>query len=881
MAASEKELEEQLMEAGNRLLSPPPLVDELLPLLDQIESCLTKVEQSPSESMQKALSPSRKALVADALLRHSDLDVKVAVAACISEITRITAPDAPYEDDRMKEVFQLIVSSFEKLYDDSSRSYYKRALILETVAKVRSCVVMLDLECDALIVEMFQHFLRSIRDYHPENVFTSMETIMTLVLEESEDIPLELVSSIIQCLKRENQEVLPVARKLGAKVLENCAAKLKPYLAQAVKSMGIPLDGYSEVVARICPVSASADNDDGNAITENLADESDLPKTSSEGAAEVAEETPAVAAPSVEVPSVIVGSPKSAMSNGILLKGRDDAFVGQDPLKEADNEDHAESIAAVELRETETVGAEKTGLAVKSQSKPEKANKRKGRKSISVKSPSGPSEPHMHGEKEEEKMLDHHDSENNNVGTSLREDSAADAGLPSEHETEASVPGPMPKTSETEAVDVASPSPSGTVLDENRSRKGGRGKKKENLIEEATPSADIDSKKVSEGTSVSESKLHKRIGKRSQNDDDSSPAEARDKDDGTTNDLDVRSTKSAGKKVETSSNQLEDRKQRGKGKTVSGKGKTPSNDDEKKPVSSLKSASKPIKDGSQREKTSKASSKRKRTPEKEKESDAKEYGEELVGSMIKVWWPDDQEFYEGKVESFDAVDMRHKVFYTDGDVEVLRLKDERWKFIDDDMVSHKGDAGDGESPVASYEMSKKKKAKTTDSSTKQGKLSKGGGASSSRSKATPSKSNSKRKDDAKADSKSRDGASETAIELEVEKGGKSKDLKGDALKSAGKSKDRDDHIDASKANSKLKSDTPKNSSRSRGKATKTRGKSDANGTGKGKGSSAKVKGIDDVKKPTESTKTRETTKGRSSSKGQKSVTKTGKKRSRG
>lgn len=52
--------------------------------------------------MQNALSTSLKALVADQLLRHSDVDVKVAVAACISEITRITAPDAPYDDEQMK-----------------------------------------------------------------------------------------------------------------------------------------------------------------------------------------------------------------------------------------------------------------------------------------------------------------------------------------------------------------------------------------------------------------------------------------------------------------------------------------------------------------------------------------------------------------------------------------------------------------------------------------------------------------------------------------------------------------------------------------------------------------------------------------------------------
>lgn len=52
--------------------------------------------------MLDALSPSLKALVADQLFRHSDADVRVAIASCISEITRITAPEAPYDDDQMK-----------------------------------------------------------------------------------------------------------------------------------------------------------------------------------------------------------------------------------------------------------------------------------------------------------------------------------------------------------------------------------------------------------------------------------------------------------------------------------------------------------------------------------------------------------------------------------------------------------------------------------------------------------------------------------------------------------------------------------------------------------------------------------------------------------
>ncbi|KAE8652798.1 hypothetical protein Csa_022758 [Cucumis sativus] len=57
--------------------------------------------------------------------RHSNINVKVAVAACVSEITRITAPNAPYSDESMKEVFHLIVSSFENISYKSSQSLQK------------------------------------------------------------------------------------------------------------------------------------------------------------------------------------------------------------------------------------------------------------------------------------------------------------------------------------------------------------------------------------------------------------------------------------------------------------------------------------------------------------------------------------------------------------------------------------------------------------------------------------------------------------------------------------------------------------------------------------------------------------------------------------
>lgn len=65
------------------------------------------------------------------------------------------------------------------------------------------------------------------------------------------------------------QEVLPVARKLGEKVLENCATKVKPYLQHAVKSLGISLDEYNEIVFSICQeISGTVEQTDVHATDE-------------------------------------------------------------------------------------------------------------------------------------------------------------------------------------------------------------------------------------------------------------------------------------------------------------------------------------------------------------------------------------------------------------------------------------------------------------------------------------------------------------------------------------------------------------------------------------------------------------------------------------
>ncbi|KAL0330580.1 UNVERIFIED_CONTAM: Sister chromatid cohesion protein PDS5 [Sesamum radiatum] len=616
---SDKELEERLTAAGNSLLQPPSSLDELLPLLDQIEEFLSKVEQSPAKSMQAALSPLMKALVAEELVKHPNVDVKVGVASCISEITRITAPDAPYDDDKMKDVFQLIVSSFENLADTSSRSHEKRATILETVAKVSFTAII-----------------------YPFNLLSIVPSLMYVsdFLFEAE-VPLSDAS----------------------------------------------LDDYGEVIASVCRENAGTLGHSNESILE------DQPvierKTSASPARDqVAKDGTEENNSQDKVPTAI-RSPKSVVSNGINDTGNLEAITDTNSMKKADS-NHQVDAKSISKVESDGCNVEKP---VNSESKLEQAEAQQV----------------PHNDEISTKSLD------NVEDTSVRLSPS--------------------KTPENEAVDVASPAQSGSLLDENQSKKD-LAKRKENLVREETESVDNASKKISEEY-ISEAKKQRRSGKKrddetsgKKRDDETSGKkqddETSDKDktvaeegesknnDDDTSDSEGRSLEQTEKlgdasvKMEDGSSfKKEDGRKVGRAKPLSGKEVLKSSareDNGKDTVTSPSSPLKSTKDEGIREETPKTSTKRKRTPGTEKASETIEYGENLVGSKVKVWWPKDRMFYEGVIASFDPIKKKHKVLYTDGDKEVLNLRRERWEFIGDDLVSDGDQDGEHSSHDASSDI---------------------------------------------------------------------------------------------------------------------------------------------------------------------------------
>ncbi|XP_057415482.1 sister chromatid cohesion protein PDS5 homolog A-like isoform X2 [Lotus japonicus] len=228
---------QQLRDLGSKLDNLPSSKDALIKLLKQATACLAELDQSPSTSILDPLKPFFDSIVKPELLKHQDREVKLLVATCISEITRITAPEAPYGDEILKDTFELIVGTFSGLSDTNGPSFSRRVGILETLARYRSCVVMLDLECDDLVTEMFSTFFAVARDDHRESVLSSMQTIMVVLLEESEDVPDELLSILLSTLGREKKGVTKAARTLAMNVIQQCVGKLEPNIKQFLLSL--------------------------------------------------------------------------------------------------------------------------------------------------------------------------------------------------------------------------------------------------------------------------------------------------------------------------------------------------------------------------------------------------------------------------------------------------------------------------------------------------------------------------------------------------------------------------------------------------------------------------------------------------------------------
>ncbi|XP_065880511.1 sister chromatid cohesion protein PDS5 homolog B [Euphorbia lathyris] len=239
-------------EIGTQLGRPArPNKDFLVKSLRQAATALSQIEQSSSlheeskkaESMKRlevAIRPLTKSIIKHGLLRHNDKDVKLLVAICVSEMFRVLAPEPPFEDKYLRDIFKLILSMFAELADTTSPYFSRRVKILETVAQCKCFVVMLDIDCNDLVLEMFNIFFSIVRENHQATLIDDLLSIMTHILHEEASQALSDV--ILRNLIKEGKAASSAASQLAVSVIKSCAEKLEPFICGFLTSCSLDRD---------------------------------------------------------------------------------------------------------------------------------------------------------------------------------------------------------------------------------------------------------------------------------------------------------------------------------------------------------------------------------------------------------------------------------------------------------------------------------------------------------------------------------------------------------------------------------------------------------------------------------------------------------------
>jgi hypothetical protein len=544
------------------------------------------------------------------------------------------------------------IEAFEKLADASSRSYRKAEVILETVAKVRSSLVMLDLECDDLVLEMFQRFLKIIRPDHPQLVLVSMETIMITVIDESEEVPMDLLEILLTTVKKDSQDVSPAALTLVEKVLSSCTCKLQPCIMEALKSSGTSLDMYSPVVSSICQsefATTQAHNDvkpKDNEADEKISEGQVVPSDSLED-------------------KLNLGLSRKGTRSKRSARGGTRRANGDEKVITA-NEGLSESTDA----ETASGSTRKRGWKPKSLMNPEEGYSFKTSSSKKV---------------QEKELGD----------SSLGKVAAKKVPLPS-------------KVGQTNQSVVISLSSSGRAR--TGSRKRSRTKMEETDHDVSSVATQPAKKQTVKKTNPAKEDLTK--------------SNVKKHEDG------IKTGKSSKKeKADNGLAKTSAKKPLAETMMVKPSGKKLVHSDAKKKNSEGASMDTPIPQSSKSKKkdsraTTPATKKSEQAPKshpkmkriagEEVESNTNELGEELVGKRVNVWWPLDKKFYEGVIKSYCRVKKMHQVTYSDGDVEELNLKKERFKIIEDKSSASEDKEDDllESTPLSAFiqrEKSKKRK----------------------------------------------------------------------------------------------------------------------------------------------------------------------------
>ncbi|KAF9457542.1 armadillo-type protein [Collybia nuda] len=215
-----------------KLLGKGLSTDALLKKMKALHTELAALDQEHVDV--GSLGAVRKELVNTSILLHKDRGVKAYAACCLADILRLYAPDAPYTQAELRDIFQFFFRQLTNGLKGTESSYYNEYFhLLESLSTVKSVVLVCDLPtAEEIMAEIFRDFFNLVRRDLAKKIEMFMVDILVALIDECQVLPSEVLDTILSQFMDNNTRIEQAGYRLAVQVCNQTVDKLQRHVCQ-------------------------------------------------------------------------------------------------------------------------------------------------------------------------------------------------------------------------------------------------------------------------------------------------------------------------------------------------------------------------------------------------------------------------------------------------------------------------------------------------------------------------------------------------------------------------------------------------------------------------------------------------------------------------
>ncbi|KAM6492441.1 Armadillo-type fold [Amanita muscaria] len=218
---------------SDKLLAKGISTDALLKKLKALHVELNAMDQEHVDVT--SLASVRKELINTSILLHKDRGVKAYAACCLADILRLYAPDAPYTQAELRDIFQFFLRQLTAGLKGTDSPYYDQYFhLLESLSTVKSVVLVCDLpNADELLADIFRDFFALVRrDLSNKKVEMFVADILVALIDECQTLPPDVLEVLMSQFMDKNTRIEQPAYRLAVQVCNATADRMQRHVSQ-------------------------------------------------------------------------------------------------------------------------------------------------------------------------------------------------------------------------------------------------------------------------------------------------------------------------------------------------------------------------------------------------------------------------------------------------------------------------------------------------------------------------------------------------------------------------------------------------------------------------------------------------------------------------